>query len=149
MMYATAWQESCFRQFIVKDKKITYLLSYNNTSVGIMQINEKVWRGIYDLQGLRWNIEYNSNAGAEILNLYLNRYIAKQQNLEKISSPAEKRYLSAWLYALYNGGPVQLHRFPERNKTGKFYKSEQLFLEKYDKVTGEQWVRLVDCLPLR
>jgi hypothetical protein len=149
MIYATAWQESCFRQFIVKDTKITYLLSYNNTSVGIMQINEKVWRGIYDLQGLRWNIEYNSNAGAEILNLYLNRYIARQHNLDASSSPAEKRYLSAWLYALYNGGPAQLNRFPERNKTGKLYKSEQLFLEKYDKVADKQWVHLVDCLPSR
>lgn len=149
MIYATAWQESCFRQFIVKDEKITYLLSYNNTSVGIMQINEKVWRGIYDLQGLRWNIEYNSNAGAEILNLYLNRYIAKQQNLKKISSAAEKRYLAAWLYALYNGGPAQLNKFPERNKTGKLYKSERLFLEKYDKVADKHWLSQVDCLPSR
>ncbi|MEE4241194.1 MAG: lytic transglycosylase domain-containing protein [Desulfopila sp.] len=149
MIHATAWQESCFRQFVVKDKKITYLLSYNNTSVGIMQINEKVWRGIYDLQGLRWNIEYNSVAGAEILTLYLNRYISRKQNLKKISSEAGKRYLAAWLYALYNGGPSQLDKFPQRNTNGSLYKSEQLFLEKYDKIEGQHWLALVDCLPSR
>ncbi len=147
MVQATAWQESCFRQFIVKDQKLTYLLSYNNTSVGIMQVNEKVWRGVYDLQELRWNIEYNSVAGLEILALYLNRYIAKQKSSVNFESAEGRRYLATWLYALYNGGPAQLKKFPERSASGKLYKSEKLFQEKYDLVKGGNWLEQVKCLP--
>jgi hypothetical protein len=147
MVQATAWQESCFRQFVVKDKKLTYLLSYNNTSVGIMQVNEKVWRGVYDLQELRWNIEYNSVAGTEILALYLNRYISKQKKSVNFETAAGRKYLATWLYALYNGGPGQLKKFPERSSSGKLYKSEKLFQEKYDLVIGGKWLSKVRCLP--
>ena len=45
MIKAMAWQESCYRQFVVKGDKLTYLLSYNQSSVGLMQVNERVWRG--------------------------------------------------------------------------------------------------------
>jgi hypothetical protein len=77
MVLATAWQESCLRQFVVKKKKIVYLRSYNGSSVGVMQINERVWRGMYDLHRLRWNIRYNAWAGCEILDLYVTKYIEK------------------------------------------------------------------------
>jgi len=77
---STAWQESCFRQFTMKKRKVTYLRSYNGTSVGLMQINERVWRGMYDPKSLRWNIYYNAMAGCEILDLYLNRYALKKSN---------------------------------------------------------------------
>ncbi|MBE0582290.1 MAG: hypothetical protein IH612_00850, partial [Desulfofustis sp.] len=93
MMTATAWQESCFRQFEVKQDKIVYLISYNNTSVGLMQINEKIWRGIYDTNQLRWNISYNGMAGAEILSLYLDRYISKRRAPTALKDDAGKRYL--------------------------------------------------------
>ena len=46
IVLATGWQESCFRQFIIKNNKIVFLRSYNGTSVGLMQINERVWRGL-------------------------------------------------------------------------------------------------------
>ncbi len=147
-LLATAWQESCFRQFEIKDNKITYLLSYNNTSVGLMQINEKVWRGIFDLQELRWNIAYNTNAGAQILTIYLNRYIARQEGgLSKTSNTAGRRYLAALLYALYNGGPGQLNKYPIRVKSGKLYQSDTLFLGKYDIIERQDWPTMVDCLP--
>lgn len=147
MMNATAWQESCFRQFTVKDGKIVYLLSYNNTSVGLMQINEKIWRGIYDLQELRWNIRYNSMAGAEILALYLTRYITRHTPLASLKDEAGKRYLAAWLYALYNGGPSQLEKFPARHTSGTPYRSDELFLAKYERVNSPSWLAAVDCLP--
>lgn len=147
MMHATAWQESCFRQFVVKDNKIVYLLSYNNTSVGIMQINEKVWRGIYDMQELRWNIRYNSLAGTEILSLYLNRYIAPKRTVFSGDGGGDERFLAGWLYSLYNGGPRQLDKFPSRYTTNKLYRSDELFLEKFDKTNGSSWLTSVDCLP--
>ena len=75
---ATAWQESCWRQLIVSGGKIRYLRSYNRTSVGLMQVHVRVWRGIYTPKSLRWNIHYNALAGAEILELYLRRYGLKR-----------------------------------------------------------------------
>ena len=149
MMYATAWQESCFRQFVVKDNKITFLLSYNNTSVGLMQINEKVWRGIYNTQELRWNIAYNTTAGAEILALYLQRYINQEPAAATLTEEAGRRYLASWLYALYNGGPGQLKKFPSRHAGDTLYRSDELFREKYDRVAGDSWLTAVDCLPVR
>src|SRR5439155_1108246 len=45
---AGAWQESCWRQFVERDGKVTYLLSKSG-DVGIMQVNRRVWRGFFDL----------------------------------------------------------------------------------------------------
>lgn len=149
MILATAWQESCFRQFVVKDDKIVYLISYNNTSIGLMQINEKIWRGIYDAQQLRWNIKYNGMAGAEILALYLERYISNRPARMSLKDAAGRRYLAAWLYALYNGGPSQLEKFPARHRAGDFFRSDKLFADKYDRVNGPDWPASVDCLPAR
>ncbi len=44
-------------------------------SIGIMQVNQSVWRGFYDLGGLRRDIRYNLRAGAEISSQYLRRYV--------------------------------------------------------------------------
>jgi len=147
MLETTAWQESCFRQFIVKGQKVTYLLSYNNTSVGVMQVNERVWRGIYDLKELRWNTEYNIMAGSEILALYLNRYIASHKDfLGKTEEPG-RNYLGSWLYALYNGGPGQLKKFPQRSSSKKLYRTDLSFQEKFKAVQNGEWEDKVDCLP--
>lgn len=147
MMTATAWQESCFRQFHIKEDKVTYLLSYNQTSVGLMQINERIWRGIYDREQLRWNIRYNAQAGAEILTLYLNKYIHKEKAPVKLGSASGKRFLAAWLYALYNGGPSQLKKFPKRHLKKQLYQSEEFFLAKYDQAQEKGWASQVTCLP--
>lgn len=147
MVTATAWQESCFRQFHVKKEKVTYLLSYNQTSVGLMQVNERIWRGIYDRQQLRWNVRYNAQAGAEILALYLNRYINREKNQVNLSSNSGRRFLAVWLYSLYNGGPSQLKKLPKRHREQQLYQSEQLFLAKYDQVQEDGWINRVDCLP--
>ncbi|PIE57094.1 MAG: hypothetical protein CSA34_00660 [Desulfobulbus propionicus] len=147
MILATAWQESCFRQFTVKNKKLTYLLSYNKSSVGLMQVNEKVWRGLYNRQELRWNIHYNARAGVEILTLYLNRYIARYPVPVKLTDKKGQRFLAAWLYTLYNGGPSQLKKFIARHAAGNLYQSEKLFLEKYDQSGSSDWMNQVDCLP--
>ncbi|MGW8195534.1 MAG: lytic transglycosylase domain-containing protein, partial [Desulforhopalus sp.] len=146
MIEATAWQESCFRQFVVKDEKITYLLSYNNTSVGVMQVNEKVWRGIYDIQELRWNTEYNILAGSEILALYLNRYLAGHKDFSHHSATSANHYLAGWLYSLYNGGPGQLKKFSRRSGSGKPSRLDLSFKEKFDLVRGGDWLTKVECL---
>ena len=147
MTLATAWQESCFRQFHINNNAITYLLSYNNTSVGIMQVNEQVWRGVYSIKQLRWNINYNTQAGSEILALYLRDYLLKGKAPQDLNSDKGKRFLAAWLYALYNGGPAQRNSFLNRYNAGKLNRVEQLFLDKFDAVNSDQWMGRVHCLP--
>ena len=111
-----------------------------------MQINERIWRGIYDREQLRWNIRYNVQAGSEILTIYFNRYINREKTPINLSSSSKRRFLAVWLYALYNGGPRQLKKLPKRHSNKQLYKSEQLFLTKYDKVQGGDWISRVDCL---
>lgn len=145
VVLAAAWQESCMRQFLVKKKKIVYLRSYNGSSVGVMQINERVWRGIYDLHRLRWNIRYNARAGCEILDLYVTKYVEK--NLKEINSGRKiaDDTLAQVIYAMYNGGPQDFKKFLSRKKTGKYYKSDKLFLEKYNWVKTDQWQNIRKC----
>lgn len=143
MVYATAWQESCFRQFHTKKNRLVYLRSYNGSSVGLMQINERVWRGIYDLNRLRWDIRYNARAGCEILATYFQRYALKRFDQIKSLNPAE---MAGVVYAMYNGGPNQFKKFLSRLKTGKYYLSDRLFKEKYIWVTRNQWTHINRCL---
>lgn len=140
---AIAWQESCFRQFVVRDQKLTYLLSYNQSSVGIMQINERVWRGIYDQQRLRWDIEYNAKAGCEIASMYLNKYALSKTTWEVLN---EEKTIAQLVYAMYNGGPDQYAKFLKRKEEGGEYDSDRLFAIKYDWVKSQAWGKVRECL---
>ncbi len=143
---ATAWQESCYRQFVVKNRKLTYLQSYNRSSVGLMQINERVWRGIYDLHRLRWDISYNARAGCDILNLYLERYALRKYGRSLSQRKVRQDFLSGLLYALYNGGPSELKKFPGRLRSGKLHRSDRLFREKLNWVRAAAWENIRRCL---
>jgi hypothetical protein len=146
VVLSTAWQESCFRQFLVKRKKIVYLLSYNGSSVGLMQINERVWRGMYDPHHLRWDIRYNALAGCEIIDLYFRRYLEKQAKNPKAMARLKDQTRAGIIYAMYNGGPGQLDKFLSRSAKGKFYDSDKLFLEKYNWVKNAQLANIDRCL---
>jgi hypothetical protein len=148
IVMATGWQESCYRQFIIdrEKRKITYLRSYNGTSVGLMQINERVWRGLYDRHHLRWDIEYNVIAGCEILELYLERYALKRLDRMNSEIQVDNDTLAQLVYSMYNGGPAQFHEFLKRKKTGKLYASDELFLEKYTWVKTDQFQNVSKCL---
>ncbi len=143
---ATAWQESCFRQFVKKNGRIETIRSYDDSSVGIMQINEKVWKNIYDIERINSDIEYNIQAGCEIAYLYLTRYtikrLKKQGKENQITSPV----LARLLYSMYNGGPGQYHKFFKRHATGKYYRTGNLFFQKYSWVTASKWDNLKICL---
>lgn len=140
---ATAWQESCFRQFRKRKGEIVYLRSYNGTSVGLMQINERVWRGMYERDRLRWNIAYNAAAGCEIIDLYIRRYVLRKMDPK---SPHDDATLAGVVYAMYNGGPGQYRKFLKRSKTGKLYKSDRLFRKKYDQVIQGKLRNVSGCL---
>jgi hypothetical protein len=143
VIIAMAWQESCFRQFIEKNNKLTFLLSYNQTSVGVMQINERVWRGMYDRNKLRWDIRYNALAGCEIADLYLRRY-ALQGKAQ--AHRADTGLLAGIVYAMYNGGPGQLDKYLARQKSGKLFPSDRLFIEKLKLVETRDWEQIRECL---
>lgn len=140
---AVAWQESCFRQFVVADKKLTYLLSSNKSSVGIMQVNERVWRGIYDTQRLRWDIKYNAVAGSEIIDLYLQKYALAKSGPGILS---DEETLAQLVYAMYNGGPKQYAKFLDRKAKRALYKSDSLFKQKYSWVKAGSWNNIEKCL---
>ena len=142
LVLATAWQESCWRQFLVRAGKIRYLISYNGSSVGLMQINERVWRGIYRVESLRWNISYNVKAGCEILNLYLRDFALKEI---KPANPADLDTIAQVTYAMYNGGPDELKQYFKRSSAKKFYRSDRLFREKYTAVKRAKFDRLGLC----
>jgi soluble lytic murein transglycosylase-like protein len=143
MIMATAWQESCWRQFIKSDGSMKPLFSYNQSSVGLMQINERVWRGLYKTESLRWNIEYNARAGAEILDHYLKDYALKKMDP---ANPLGHDTLGRAVYAMYNGGPGQFQEFLKRNKTHSFYESDKLFWDKYTLAKAGEFEKVSVCL---
>jgi hypothetical protein len=146
IVLSTAWQESCFRQFRVRKRKVTYLLSYNRTSVGLMQVNERVWRGMYDRQHLRWDIQYNAAAGCEILEIYIRKYTLDRIKKMKVGLTLDDDTFARIVYAMYNGGPGQFKKILKRNKEGTFYSSDKLYFEKYSWVKNRQWENIRKCL---
>lgn len=139
---ATAWQESCWRQFITVEGKVRYIVSSNQTSVGLMQINERVWRGIYRPESLRWNIKYNVHAGLEILEQYLRYALQKMDPL----NPLDSDTLARVVYAMYNGGPGQFKKFLNRHLTKTYYKSDELFWQKYILTKERQFDKVFSSL---
>ncbi len=105
LLPATALIESCWRQFKKEDGKVTYLTS-SAGAVGMLQINLRVWRGLYDAERLRWEIAYNARAGAQILMQYL-----EGPALDVVKRTGEPGHLARAAYAAYNAGPRGAGRF--------------------------------------
>jgi len=143
LVLSTAWQESCWRQFVTTQGKLRYLLSYNQSSIGLMQINERVWRGLYQIESLRWNIQYNARAGSEILNHYLCKYALKKMDP---ANPLDLDTLGRVVYAMYNGGPGEFRKFLKRKETNSFYESDKLFWGKYTMAKEGQFDKVSVCL---
>lgn len=143
LVYATAWQETCWRQFRKAEGKVRPMVSYNNSSIGLMQINERVWRGLYQVENLRWDIKYNAAAGCDILYLYLRKYALKRMDPK---NPFDTDTLAQTVYAMYNGGPRELYRLPKRKQQQTLYLSDRLFWEKYCYVKEGQFDKLSLCL---
>jgi hypothetical protein len=49
LVKASAWQESCWRQFVMKGPRIRWLES-STGDIGLMQVNKHVWRGFYNIK---------------------------------------------------------------------------------------------------
>jgi hypothetical protein len=141
MLLATAWQESCWRQFIRDGDRVKPILSPAG-AVGLMQVSQKVWRGFYDLDGLRNDIAYNARAGSEILMHYLRDYaIAKGEH----SKRGGIDNLPRATYAVYNGGPGHLSRYRKPATRKALRKIDQSFWNKYQRVKSGGEMAVVEC----
>jgi len=141
LVFAAAWQESCWRQFVARDDKRVPVQS-GSGDVGMMQINPKVWRGFYDLQGLRWDIVYNARAGADILQHHLVNYgIEKEEH--RVTGSTDN--LARAAYAAYNGGPRQYNRYRRSDAPDYAQKVDDLFFRKYRSVKSEGEMAVVTC----
>jgi len=110
MVPATALIESCWRQYALRGGKLSYLRS-GSGSIGIMQVNQIVWRGFYELERLRWDTAYNARAGAQILMRYVKDYAVPFA--EKRGDP---NLVPRAAYAVYNAGPRAVGRFGKEKK---------------------------------
>ncbi|MFM1891759.1 MAG: hypothetical protein RLZ44_836, partial [Pseudomonadota bacterium] len=99
LLPAAALIESCWRQFKREDGKLTYLVS-SAGAVGMMQINQRVWRGLYDVERLKWEVAYNARAGAQILLRYL-----EGPGRDVVKRTGNPEHLARATYAAYNAGP--------------------------------------------
>ncbi len=142
LVLTTAWQESCWRQYHIKNNKIVTLRS-NTGDTGLMQINERVWRGLYNTQKLRWDSAYNARAGAEILQRYLLKYSLKRGE-DKHQGGLDNLARSA--YSAYNGGPDQTSRYRNPKAPTAHKKIDAAFWTKYQAVKQGKELQVVQCL---
>jgi len=136
LVLATAWQESCWRQFVRKGGRLVPLRSPVG-SLGIMQVNQHVWRGAYDLRGLKGDMAYNARAGAEILLRYLNDVAEDHKG-----KPEE---LVRATYAVYNSGPGAQSRLRGNTVPAGLRRVVGSFAEKYEAVRGGHELAVEEC----
>jgi hypothetical protein len=141
LVFAAAWQESCWRQFVAKNDKRVPVQS-SSGDVGMMQINPTVWRGLYDLQGLRWDIVYNARAGADILEHYMLTYAIRHREHQTTGTIDS---LARSAYAAYNGGPRRYDRYRRADVSAHGRKVDALFYDKYREVKSGKELAVTAC----
>jgi hypothetical protein len=127
LVRATAWQESCWRQFVRRPDGIEAIRSRAG-SVGLMQVNRHVWRGLYDLDALERDVGYNARAGSEILVHYLVDYAVRRKEHE-LDGGLDN--LARATYAAYNGGPGHLRRYRSADSRPALRAIDEGFWNKY------------------
>jgi soluble lytic murein transglycosylase-like protein len=137
LVRTTAWQESCWRQFVRRDGEVTYLLSPSG-DIGMMQVNRRVWRGFFDLQKLEWDVAYNAGAGAEILAQLLGRYGVREAGRLENAARAT--------YAAYNGGPGAYRRYRLNRVPRRLRAIDRAFWEKFRAMAAGQALDYVLCV---
>lgn len=134
LVVATAWQESCWRQYEKRAGQVQPLRGPGGT--GLMQVNVRVWRGMYDAEGIAADIGYNGRAGAEILLRYMRKHAIRGN--EHLVSGGETNLARA-TYAAYNGGPGHLRRYRKPDTSPRLRAVDQEFWQKYQAVeNGDQ-----------
>ena len=135
---AAAWQESCWRQFVLARGRIRYLESSTH-DIGLMQVNRYVWRGFYDVRHLEWDIAYNAGAGSQILARLLIRAANKVERADAPDAFARSSY------AAYNGGPGELNRWRRADEPRDLRLIDEAFWRKYRALKEGQSVNILKC----
>lgn len=143
LVQATAWKESCWRQYVGSPKQPRVLKSPIG-ALGIMQINGRVWRGLYDLDRLADDIGYNIAAGIEILEHYLVDYALRRGEHRQ---PGGDDNLLRATYAAYNGGPGQLARYRRPDTPTRLQAIDNLFWDHYQRLRADGWPEVSSCYP--
>ena len=143
LVLATAWQESCWRQFVRRKGEVRPLLSPAG-AIGLMQINARVWRGIYEPEGLEADIGYNGRAGAEILSHYLRDHALRAGEQR---NPGGADNLARATYAAYNGGPSHLTRYRKKGTSPHLRSIDRDFWWRYQAVKRDDEREMLSCYP--
>ena len=141
MVLATAWQETCWRQFTIANGKVAPIKS-GGGAVGMMQVLPSVWRGFYDGKGLARDIAYNAAAGSEILMHYLVDYAIARGEHENRGGVDN---LPRAAYAAYNGGPGHLGRYRSSKTSDSLKRIDQAFWDKYRAIAGGEDLAVLSC----
>lgn len=139
LLPATALIESCWRQYELRSGQVSYLRSASG-SVGIMQINQHVWRGFYDVQRLRWDTAYNMRAGARILTRYLTDYA-----IPYAERSGDLNHVPRAAYAVYNAGPRAVGRFSKKPPHPREQRVDEHLWTLYQGVASGAQVDLRNC----
>ncbi len=136
---ATAMIESCWKQYSRKDNKIEVLRS-SAGGLGIMQINQHVWRGFYDIERLQNDVIYNIEAGNQIMMRYFKQHgtkVAKENNNPELAARAA--------YATYNGGPRASRRFLKADASPRQKRVDEHLWTLYQKAAAGGSAHLATC----
>ena len=141
LLFAIAWQESCWRQYVREGGQVVVLRSAGG-ALGLMQVNKNVWRGFYDVDGLARDIAYNARAGAEIARHYLvDLAVAKREQ----QHAGGMDNLARAAYAAYNGGPAHLGRYRKPDTPARLRAVDKAFLDKYQAVQAGDELAVASC----
>lgn len=142
LLRATAWQESCWRQYVERNGMVEAIRS-SAGSVGLMQVNVHVWRGVYDVDAITNSVGYNARAGNEILVHYLVDYAIGKKEHEINNDPEN---LVRATYAMYNGGPRHRTRYRDPKASPSLKKIDDAFWLKYLAIQAEGSKAVKPCL---
>ena len=141
LVKSAAWQESCWRQFIKRDDRVTWLES-STGDIGLMQVNKHVWRGFYNLEKLKWDVLYNAGAGTEIL-MQMTQQVLTRPRVDPTGSDGAA--LARSVYASYNGGPDAYSRWRHPHEASPARQIDAAFLDKYHAVESGQTIDILSC----
>jgi hypothetical protein len=139
LLPATALIESCWRQFVREDGKVTFLKS-SAGSIGMMQINQHVWRGFYEIERLKWDVPYNVRAGAEILLRYL-----QTDAIPLAAKTGETDHIPRATYCVYNAGPKAVRRFLNAKGSARARAVDERLWKLYQGIAAGGMVDLQQC----
>jgi hypothetical protein len=141
LVRATAWKETCWRHYVGRVDEPQVIRSPVG-AIGMMQIMGRVWRGVYDVDRLERDVQYNVAAGIEILEHYLVDYAIRRREHEQ---PGGIDNLVRATYAAYNGGPSHLTRYRRDETAASLRAIDREFWRHYQQMKAEQWPNVASC----